>query len=231
MYTKKIKLLLIFLAVFSQINLNSIERYTDPDMIKSATTPIYMPDGVIITLPPDIGQTVFIRTDMDNWRSDFYFNKSFYGIYYIKLKYPQNSDRILFRINADGFWLDENAGSDSTTDKFGTQLAIRRLPAELANLKKDPVIENFDERLKHVTFQFYSPDATEVNLVCSTNNFSIINYSMQRDSKGYWQIKLPMGCGEYFYYFLENGKKRVDINNPARKFDSLHGQLSVVTVR
>ena len=59
--------------------------------------------------------------------------------------------------------------------------------------------------LTREVFEFSAPDAKEVYLVGTFNNWKTTETPMKKDKKGVWKKTLSLEAGEYQYRFLVNG--------------------------
>lgn len=230
MYIKMNKFIYVILLMITT-SLFSIDKYVDIQMIKHAGEPLFTPQGIVITLPADIGYQPFLRTDMDGWSQSHYFETSFYGVYYCVLGYDYSKSRILYRINVNGFWEVNKCASETITDNYGNEFCVIEIPDEVKYLRKTPIENAGNDGSKRMLFRFYKPDVSQVNLVCSNSGFSRFANSMRRDANGYWEIELVLGKGNYAYYFVADNKKYLDIDNLQKVYDPDLGALSAITIK
>lgn len=211
----------------------NIVRRVDVHTLKEATSPIFTKDGIIITMPPENAgrQKMFLVTDLDNWEKQYHFNTSLYGVYYCRLPYTGKND-FVYRLNINGFWTIPTS-SASYTDNYGNQLAKITIPDEVKYFNGSPEIEEINEggnTVKKVTFRVYAPQASTVNLLCSSANFSPFTYAMVKDSAGFWEISLPLSTGNYSYCYFVDTVRELDINNPKKTLAPGLGRMSAFRV-
>lgn len=230
MYIKMNKIISVILLVITT-SMFSIERYVNPDMIKKSGPPMFTDKQIIITLPETGIYSAFLRTDIDHWKTDHHFNKSYYGIYYCTIDYPKNMNRILYRLNVNGFWDADRSVNDYYTDNYGNDFSILDVPDSIKYVKNTPEINEVTDSAKKVTFRIYAPNANEVNLLCSNTGYSRFANRMTINSDGYWEIDMIFGPGRYGYYFMVDGKKYIDIGNKEKVYDTVLGQLSSIVIR
>jgi hypothetical protein len=187
-------------------------------------------NGVLFTLPSSIGNKAFIRTSLDNWANDYHYKINLYNVLYVFIKVDSSVKSFKYRININGYWEDDIYNNNTEDDMFGTKLFIINMPDENKYYDKLPYIENTDSRIKTVTFKYYNPNAYEVNFVCSIDNWSEYSYPMTKDQYGWWTYKKSFTRGKYFYYFLVDGKKNTDINNPNKVWDKKNKFLSFFVI-
>ncbi len=229
----------IFVAFFILFSLSAmfcdkqIKRSVDVNQLKEASSPIFTKDSIIITLPPENAgrQEIFLVTDLDNWEKQYYFDTSLYGVYFCKLPYTDKSD-FVYRLNVNGFWTVPN-DCQTQFDNYGNKLAKITIPEQVKYFNVSPEIEEINQRdskVKKVTFRVYAPTASVVNLLCSNANFSPFTYAMVKDNSGYWEVSLPLSCGNYSYcYFIDNVQE-LDINNPNKTMAKGLGRMSAFRI-
>lgn len=228
MYIKKLIFFLLFLKILLPVL--AIEEFVDQELIKNDSPPRFLKDGFLFTLPANSGRVIFLKTDMDNWEKNYYFKKSLYGIYYLFLPYDYKTKRIHYKINIDGFWDKDPNNNNYIEDKYGIKISFIDLPEKVFYFTKMPIIENINQRIKSVKFKYYNPNAKEVLLVCSVDNWSPFSNTMQLNKEGFWEIELNFSKGRYYYYFLVDWKKVIDLKNPNRVYDKDQGEVSFFTI-
>lgn len=227
---KYYRLFVIFIYLFIFSNIYSYEKYVDLDLLKKASEPRIVNDGVLITLPKNYGNIIYLRTNLDNWEKDYFFSKSQYDIFYCFIPVKKSASNIIYRINVDGYWETDPYNQNITEDYIGTKLSSINVPDEAKYYSQLPDIEKSDNYPKKVYFQYYDPDASEVNLVCSIDNWSPYSSQMKKNKYGYWIITKKFSKGSYSYYFYVDGHKVIDLNNKSRILDDLKGEVSFFTI-
>jgi len=221
--------LILFLLLLPFL-LNSYEKYIDFDLIKKPGPPRFVQNGVLFTLPGNEGGIAFIRTNIDNWEKNYYYNESLYGVLYVFIKINENTKSLKYMINVNGYWIEDPYNPDYQEDAFSTKLYYLEVPEEAKYYDEMPAIEETDSKVKNVTFRYYSPYANEVNFVCSIDNWAQYSHPMVKDKYGYWIITKKFTQGTYYYFFFEDGEKKVDLENKNRMWDTIKGQVSYFTV-
>ena len=232
MYFKNHKLLFYIIFIFLSIKTFSLERYIDPDLLRVSYPPRYLENGFLLTLPPDTHGRPYIRMNFDNWKGTHYYKKSFYGIPYIIIPYGTTSNKLIYKININGIWSLEPLNKNSTFDKFGTELSVLFVPNEARYLLPTPIIkpQEINPRIKDVTFIYDNKNAIEVNIIIQKDRWNQFSRSMKLNRDGYWEITLPFTRGRYYYYFLVDGNKRIDINNQERTYFEYLNEISLFNI-
>jgi hypothetical protein len=217
-----------FAILFISLNLFSfgIERYVDMDLIKKSAAPRYLEKGVLITLSLKQGKQIFLRTNIDGWKNDYFFNESLFGIKYCVIPYDKKNKKILYKLNIDGFWDKDPNNADYVEDKYGTDISVVNTPREFLYDEKSPMIENTESKIKQVVFFYKNPNAKEVNFVCSIDNWNQFTHQMKLNSDGVWEFSMTFKKGFYSYYFLSDEKKVIDHDNDIKVMDDSVGEVS-----
>lgn len=80
-------------------------------------------------------------------------------------------------------------------------------------------------------FKFYAPQAKNVKLAGSFNNWDNRSLSAKKDSRGNWVAKVNLKPGRYEYKFLVDGSWITDPRCANNTFNSFGTQNSVVEIR
>jgi hypothetical protein len=95
----------------------------------------------------------------------------------------------------------------------------------------EPEAEGEDKPIE-VTLTLEYPDAQEVSVIGTFNNWEAGDTPMQRGEEGIWTVRFFLRAGRYTYKFLVDGKIRLpDPNSSMREADGFGGENSVLIVR
>ena len=94
----------------------------------------------------------------------------------------------------------------------------------------EPEREGEDQPIE-VILTFDRPDASEVSVIGSFNNWEAGATPMRRNENGLWTARFFVPAGRYAYKYLVDGKIRlIDPNSSAREPDGFGGENSVLIV-
>lgn len=222
-----IKILLIFLILFTT-PIYPYEKFVDFGLLKKAGAPRIVENCILFTLETKENSIAYLRTNLDNWQKDHYFKLSLYNIYYAAVPYTFNIKAVKYKININGYWIQDPSNPEFTLDDYGSDLSTTMISDENKKeyFENTPIIEKTKDHVKTVTFKYYNPNAKEVNFVCSIDNWSHYTHPMKYYDNGLWITTKYFTQGTYQYYFLVDGKKVVDIENPNKLLDDKKGQVS-----
>lgn len=211
---------------FVMVNTFSYEKYVDFELIKEAGAPRFVKDGVLFTLPENFGQDLYIRTNLDNWKTNHYFEQSLYNVNYLYIEINEKVIDVHYKLNADGFWILDPYNDRVEYDSLGMAVSSLRRPVEEKYYKRMPLVKEVIDNIKIVRFRYRNPDASEVNLVCSVDNWCLYSHPMVKNENNYWEIDMKFSRGTFFYYFFVDGRKVTDIDNPDKYTDKRKGLVS-----
>lgn len=92
--------------------------------------------------------------------------------------------------------------------------------------KKKPKVS---QNLKATEFNFLAPEAKEVSIGGSFNQWNPSSHPLKRDKKGMWKISLSLSPGRYEYLFFVDGEWQSDPNCPTR-VENPFGTLNCVRI-
>jgi hypothetical protein len=208
----------------------SFEKYVDFDLIKKDGPPRFIENGVLFTLPETNDTIAFLRTNIDNWQKNYYFKSSLYDVLYAFVPYTTNIKTIKYKININGHWTSDPNNTEYSLDDLGINLSTIMTPDKEMYYEEMPIIENTKDIVKKTTFKYYNPGAKEVNFVCSIDNWNHYSHPMKKNNNGFWEITKYYTSGTYLYYFLVDGEKNIDVENPNKFWNKKNGQVSYFVI-
>ena len=81
---------------------------------------------------------------------------------------------------------------------------------------------------KRITFKLHAPDAEQVSVAGSFNDWDAEARPLKRDPKGNWKTWTSLLPGEYEYLFVVDGKWKEDPTCSARRLNDFGTYNSVV---
>jgi hypothetical protein len=129
---------------------------------------------------------------------------------------PAGMEELTYRISVDGMWMSDPANPDVTVDTFGTEYSHVDLTDLLPAAEVDPVVAADGT----VTFTYRGTPERLVSITGSFNLWDPYVHAMEEIAQGVYAITLRLPAGPYYYYFLENGKKRLDPYNQEIRHNS-----------
>ncbi len=174
-------------------------------------------DTLVFTLKRP-AQQVFLAGTFNNWNPTANpMEKGEDDTWTLKLVLPPG--RYEYKFVADGTWLEDPDNPNKSPDGYGGfNSVVLVAPKGFKNLE---VVND------SVVFRFAAPDARQVYLAGTFNNWAPTGIPMKKKD-GYWEVKLYLTPGQYQYKFVINGTEwKEDPLNPARVDDGYGGFNSV----
>jgi len=103
---------------------------------------------------------------------------------------------------------------------------VMTVTGEAAPGAGDPPVQ-----LQRVRFGYFNPEAREVFLVGSFNNWEPRTTPMRRDAFGDWSVELELPPGEYRYRLVVDGEWRDDPSAPQTAQNPFGGYDAVLAVQ
>jgi len=224
-------IILFSLLVLNIVSLFSYEKYIDIDLLKKSSPPRYFKDSILLTLDENENSAIYVRTNLDNWKSDHYFKKNLYNVFYLILPYREKTKEIQYKVNINGYWQTDPNNKKYTNDFLGEKISIIDIPEEDFCYNTMPVIKDIDKNLAKMYFRYYNPEAEEVNFICSIDNWCLFSHPMKKNNNGYWEITKDFSRGIFLYAFLVDGKVISDIENPNKMKNNRGEKISFFSTK
>jgi hypothetical protein len=119
----------------------------------------------------------------------------------------------------------ERVSSPRRGNKYSPLEVITIMPEESGK----PPISFYSDGLKRVRFGFFNPDAREVFVAGSFNNWNPRATPLKRDSLGDWSVEVRLPPGEYRYRFLVDGDWRDDPSAQLTAMNS-YGEFDAIAI-
>lgn len=146
------------------------------------------------------------------------------GIYFYLYKYPK--ERLInYRFIEDGVWLLDENSSKTFTDKNFIQLSTFEVPEKNIKEHLSPIINE-----NKVTFMFSGDPNTSVYVTGDFNNWNPFLHRMKEESPGEYSITLNIPKGKFGYYFIYQGSRVLDAENPLRGISRINESVSLFTI-
>lgn len=84
------------------------------------------------------------------------------------------------------------------------------------------------EKTKMVTFSIFAPNAENVYLAGTFNDWSDSKHPLKKDRKGNWKKRLKLVAGKHEYKFIVDGEWTTDPENEESENNSLGSTNSIL---
>jgi hypothetical protein len=188
------------------LSLNAEVRF-----LSRSTPPLVQEHWVVLSYrPAPAARYVAARFEHEGYAVLHPFQLNEAKTFVLVLRPPEGVDRLTYRISVDGIWMRDPANPDFSADGFGIEYSHVDLAGLLPEPEKDPVVRA-DGR---VTFTYHGTPGRIVSIAASFNQWDPYVHALEEVADGTYSltVRLPRGM-DYYYYFLENGNKRLDPAN------------------
>jgi hypothetical protein len=193
----------------------------DVRFMSRSTAPKVQDHWVVFSYrPAPSARYVAVRFEHEDYAILHPFQLNEQKIFVLVYRPPEGLDRLTYRISVDGLWMRDPANPEFSTDAFGTEFSHVGLEALRPAPARDPVIRP-DGR---VTFTYSGTPGRLVSLAGNFNVWDPYVHVLDEINQGVYSLTLRLPRGSYYYYFLENGKKRLDPANAEIRHDA-EGEL------
>ncbi|MBD3367378.1 MAG: hypothetical protein GF405_04255 [Candidatus Eisenbacteria bacterium] len=167
------------------------------------------------------------------------------GIWTIVKPLPPGRYQYKFVVDGGVRWEEDPSNPDVTDDGYGGFNSLLVVPptvdyeyeavtgtvtgGEQRTETRAPAAEP-DEGMQEVVFELERPDATEVYIAGTFNQWDPTTDRLEKGSDGVWRTTLNLEPGTYEYKFVIDGNWEADPNNPETVPDPYGGENSVLTV-
>jgi hypothetical protein len=131
------------------------------------------------------------------------------GTFVLIYQPPPGLDTLTYRMSVDGLWMRDPSNPRHRTDSFGTSYSLVDLAALPAAPAPGPIVETGGR----VTFSLRADPNRLVSVAGSFNRWDPFVHVLDEVNAGLYRITLRLPPGEYYYYFLDSGRKTLDPAN------------------
>lgn len=154
---------------------------------------------------------------------DLYKNEN--GVYFFIYQYPKEKS-INYKFIEDGIWILDTSSKKTITDKNYIQLSSFEIPDKNVKEHLSPIIEG-----RKTTFKIRGRESSQIYLTGDFNNWNPFLYKLDEESPGYYSITLDLPKGKYGYYYIYNGERVLDSENPFRGRSRIGEDVSLFTIQ
>lgn len=146
------------------------------------------------------------------------------GVYVLTIERPTDTE-LRYRIVVDGLWTTDPSNPETVTDAWG--VAISRLSLPPARPPAVTPVVLADGALE---FRLRAQTGSRVMVVGSFNGWDPYMTELPEVASGEFVRRMRLPPGDYYYYFVVNGRRSSDPTNPSRRWQEGLA-VSAVTVR
>lgn len=157
-----------------------------------------------------------------------YYKRNPQGVFVLDLPTAGLPHTLHYRVIRDGLWTSDPTNPKSMVDGAGNRISTFDLPTDSFVDRSSPVVASGGE----TTFRYKTALGRRVYLAGSFNNYNPFMYPMNPvpGVDGEFSLQLRLPPGDYRYYFVVDGVRRLDPENRERAIDPEGNEYSLVTV-
>jgi hypothetical protein len=152
-------------------------------------------------------------------------NKVISSLYFYALKIPDNVNSVSYKIITDGLWsvdpLNPNTKFDSSSNSVLSTVRVYRDTTPVTRLEKQGLVH----------FVYQGQAGQKIQLGGTFTNWDPFIYEMKETSPGFYECRLPLLPGTYYYNFYKGMMTIIDPTNSSRTYTSDGRTASVIKVQ
>jgi len=191
--------------------------------IAAPAAPRMVDDILILSYRQDRpARSVAARFAHEDYRILHPFARNEFGVFVLDYPVPAGRRDIRYRIGVDGLWMSDPSNPMVQTDELGIEFSLvtldREPPRSIANPRFDPG--------GVITFLFRGTPSRRVSIAGDWNGWDPFVEYLAEEEPGMYRISLRMLPGRHWYYFIFEGRRVLDVSNPATGSDPDGGLVS-----
>lgn len=191
--------------------------------IDRAQAPRMIDDVLLLTFREDRpARAVAARFAHEGYRVLHPFSRNEYGVFVLDYPVPEGAREIRYRIVVDGLCRSDPSNPRVETDPLGTEFS-------LVVLEREPVRAILNPRREpdgKISFTFRGSPSKRVAIAGDWNGWDPFMDFLTEMESGVYKINLRLLPGRHWYYFVSDGRRMLDMSNPATGVDPEGGAVS-----
>ncbi len=167
---------------------------------------------------------VGIAFENENFSQIYNLYRNENGVFFYIYKYPKTKE-IRYKFVVDGVWTADSINSKVIRDKNFIKLSSFTIPDKNIKEHLSPIIND-----DTIIFKFRGMPGSSVYLTGDFNNWNPFIYKLKEEVPGEYIFSLTLPKGKFAYYFIYNGERVLDSENPFAGMSRLGEKVSLFTV-
>lgn len=147
------------------------------------------------------------------------------GIYFFIYKYPKEKV-INYKFIEDGIWTSDKNSVKSVRDNNYITLSSFEIPDKNIKEHISPFITG-----NRATFIIRAEAGSSIYLTGDFNNWNPFLYKMKEETPGIFKLSINLTAGQFGYYFIHNGERVLDSENPLQGRSRIGEVVSLFTIK
>ena len=216
----------LFAAEQKSVVIPSLSLHIRITEMTESESPFIIGDNIVFTFTPSKKNVrhVGISFKNESFNQIHSLSKNDNGVFFFLYKYPKEKI-INYKFIEDGVWILDNNSKSTYTDRNFIQLSTFEIPEKNIKEHLSPIITD-----KTVTFIFKAEENSSVYLTGDFNNWNPFLHKLKEVKPGQYSITLKLPKGKFGYYFIYNGARILDSENPFRGISRINENVSLFTI-
>lgn len=216
----------LFSAEQESLVINSLSLHIRITEITEHEAPFIIGGDLIFTYMPSKQNVrhVGISFENENFSRIYNLYKNENGVYFFIYKYPKEKT-INYKFIEDGIWILDKTVKSMIANKSYIRLSSFEVPDKNVKEHISPIIEN-----STATFKMKAPKGSSIYITGDFNNWNPFLYKLTEEISGQYTITLNLPKGKFGYYFIYNGERVLDSENPFRGRSKIGEDVSLFTI-
>jgi len=216
----------LFSAEQEGLIINSLSLHIRITEMVESEEPFIVGDTLVFSYLPSKSKVRHVGISFENEDFSKIYNlyKNENGVYFYLYKYPK--ERVInYKFIEDGIWIVDKKSKVIRTDKNYIQLSSFEIPEKNIKEHISPIISD-----KSVTFTLRAQEGIKVYVTGDFNNWNPFLYKLKEITPGQYSLTLKISSGRYGYYFIYNGQRVLDSENPFTGISRIGEKVSLFTI-
>lgn len=194
----------------------------------------YVAKGILFTVKAPFAKEVFFISDVyDFKRKPMRRGKK--GVwYYLYIPEPYGfnkpSQKLRYKFEVDGFYIVDETHQERENDGVGGSISLYYLTEDDLEAKTGTLLGKTMGYGREVLFRVKAPNAKEVSLLGSFNQWNSQMDRLEEEKPGIFVIRKHLPFGEHYYLYQIDGKKQFDLNSKETRYHPVLGRVSYLKV-
>ncbi len=216
----------LFSAEQESLVINSLSLHIRITEMTESEAPFIVGGDLVFTYMPSKKNVRHVGISFENEDFSRIYNlfKNENGVYFFIYKYPKEKT-INYKFIEDGIWILDKTSKSIIVNKNYIRLSSFVVPDKNVKEHLSPIIED-----STATFKMKGHEGSSVYITGDFNNWTPFLYKLTEETPGVFTITLNLPKGKFGYYFIYNGERVLDSENPFRGRSKIGEDVSLFTI-
>lgn len=220
-------ILSVFSAEQEGISISSLALHIKMTEMDKSSAPFITGENLIFTYSPSRNTVrhVGIAFKNENFSKIHNLFRNENGIYFYIYKFPKEKV-INYKFVEDGIWISDKNNSKIVKDRNYITLSSFEIPNKNIKEHISPIIMS-----KNATFVIKAEKGSSIYLTGDFNHWNPFLYKLEEEKPGIFTISINLPSGKYGYYYIYNGERILDSENPFSGRSRIGEKVSLFSIQ